>query len=226
MQRPLLSVLDQSLVRSGSDARTAFAETLAIARAAESLGYARLWVSEHHDSAAIAGSSPEVLLSAIGAATSRIRIGSGGVMLPHYSPYKVAENFAVLSNLYPGRVDLGVGRAPGADMRAAAALAPDGVPRFERFPQQLQALIRALRDPEQRPRVSPARRASGTKTPVHCSMSTWRTNPIWYASPPPSACVISPNARHVRPARSASRRPALHARGRSSPEGVRHDEGH
>jgi luciferase family oxidoreductase group 1 len=156
MQRPILSVLDQSLVRSGSDARTAFAETLAIARAAESLGYARFWVSEHHDSAAIAGSSPEVLLSAIGAATSRIRIGSGGVMLPHYSPYKVAENFAVLSNLYPGRVDLGVGRAPGADMRAAAALAADGVPRFERFPQQLQALLRALRDPSQRPRVSPA----------------------------------------------------------------------
>lgn len=156
MQRPILSVLDQSLVRSGSDARAAFAETLAIARAAESLGYARFWVSEHHDSAAIAGSSPEVLLSAIGAATSRIRIGSGGVMLPHYSPYKVAENFAVLSNLYPGRVDLGVGRAPGADMRAAAALAADGVPRFERFPQQLQALLRALRDPAQRPRVAPA----------------------------------------------------------------------
>ena len=150
-----LSILDQSIVRPGGDARMAFAETLELARAAERLGYTRFWVSEHHDSPVIAGSSPEVLLAAIGAATSRIRIGSGGVMLPHYSAYKVAENFAVLSNLYPGRVDLGVGRAPGADMRAAVALASDGRPKFERFPQLLQTLTDALWNPAYLPRVSP-----------------------------------------------------------------------
>ena len=110
----------------------------------EALGYSRFWVSEHHDSPVIAGSSPEVLLSAIGAATTRIRIGSGGVMLPHYSAYKVAENFALLSNLYPDRVDLGLGRAPGADMNAAIALAIDGRPKFERFPQLVQTLCEAL----------------------------------------------------------------------------------
>lgn len=150
-----LSILDQSIVRPGSDARAAFAETLALARHAEALGYARFWVSEHHDSPVIAGSSPEVLLAAIGAATTTIRIGSGGVMLPHYSAYKVAENFAVLSNLYPGRVDLGVGRAPGADMNAAIALAADGRPKFERFPQLLRTLTEALWNPAFRPRVGP-----------------------------------------------------------------------
>jgi luciferase family oxidoreductase group 1 len=150
-----LSILDQSIVRPGSDARTAFAETLELARHAERLGYARFWVSEHHDSPVIAGSSPEVLLAAIGAATKTIRIGSGGVMLPHYSAYKVAENFSVLSNLYPGRVDLGVGRAPGADMNAAIALATDGQPKFERFPRLLQTLTQALWDPAFRPRVGP-----------------------------------------------------------------------
>jgi luciferase family oxidoreductase group 1 len=150
-----LSVLDQSLVRSGGDAQTAFAETLQLARFVEELGYSRFWVSEHHESPVIAGSSPEVLLAAIGAATDSIRIGSGGVMLPHYSAYKVAENFAVLSNLYPGRIDLGVGRAPGAAMSAAVALASDGRPKFERFPQLLGTLTQALWDPAFRPQVAP-----------------------------------------------------------------------
>jgi luciferase family oxidoreductase group 1 len=156
MSSVALSVLDQSLIRAGGDARTAFAETLELARFTEALGYRRFWVSEHHDSTVIAGSSPEVLLAAVGAATTRIRIGSGGVMLPHYSAYKVAENFAVLSNLYPGRVDLGIGRAPGADMNTAVALASDGRPKFERFPQLARTLLQALRDPGFRPRVSPA----------------------------------------------------------------------
>ena len=151
-----ISLLDQSILRPGETARDALAATIASAKAAEALGYTRFWVSEHHDSPIIAGSSPEVLLAAVGAATSRIRLGSGGVMLPHYSPFKVAENFALLSNLHPERVDLGVGRAPGADMRAAAALAIDGQPRFDRFPQQLRTLTEALWNPEYRPRVSPA----------------------------------------------------------------------
>ena len=151
-----ISLLDQSILRPGETACDALAATIASAQAAEALGYSRFWVSEHHDSPIIAGSSPEVLLAAVGAATSRIRLGSGGVMLPHYSPFKVAENFALLSNLYPDRIDLGVGRAPGADMRAAAALAIDGQPRFDRFPQQLHALCDALWNPAHRPRVSPA----------------------------------------------------------------------
>jgi luciferase family oxidoreductase group 1 len=150
-----ISLLDQSILRPDASAGDTLAETITCAKAAESLGYARFWVSEHHDSPIIAGSSPEVLLAAVGAATARIRLGSGGVMLPHYSPFKVAENFAVLSNLYPGRMDLGVGRAPGADMRAAAALAVDGQPRFDRFPQQLKTLTEALWEPGHRPRVSP-----------------------------------------------------------------------
>ena len=95
-----------------------------MAREAERLGYRRFWVSEHHNAHCLAGSSPEVLLAAIGAATEEMRIGSGGVMLPYYSPFKVAESFAVLTNLYPDRVDLGVGRAPGGDMKTARMLAP------------------------------------------------------------------------------------------------------
>ena len=101
-----LSVLDQSLARSADQASTALQETLAMARWCEQLGYERFWVSEHHAFPAVAGSAPEVLLAALGAATQTIRIGSGGIMLPHYSAYKVAEVFSLLANLYPGRVDL------------------------------------------------------------------------------------------------------------------------
>ncbi|CAI6047191.1 LLM class flavin-dependent oxidoreductase [Cohnella sp. JJ-181] len=108
-----LGVLDQSPVLSGGDAARALYDTVELAKLAERLGYSRFWVSEHHNAPGLAGSSPEVLLAAVGAGTSRIRIGSGGVLLPHYSPYKVAENFKLLEGLYPGRIDLGIGRAPG-----------------------------------------------------------------------------------------------------------------
>jgi luciferase family oxidoreductase group 1 len=151
-----VSVLDQSFVRAGDGCQVALAETLRVARLCEALGYARFWVSEHHDTTILAGSSPEVLLAAIGAATETIRIGSGGIMLPHYSPYKVAENFSVLANLYPGRVDLGVGRAPGADMATAVALATDGRPKFERFPELVEQLGHYLWAGNTKPRVSPA----------------------------------------------------------------------
>ena len=114
-----LSVLDQSLARSRDDAHDALHETLQMARWCEQLGYERFWVSEHHAFPSVAGSAPEVLLAAIGAATNSIRIGSGGIMLPHYSPYKVAEVFSLLASLYPDRIDLGIGRAPGADMDTA-----------------------------------------------------------------------------------------------------------
>ena len=110
-----LSVLDQSPVRSGGTPAQALAETVQLAQAADSLGYRRYWLAEHHGTDGFAGSAPEVLITRVAAATSHIRVGAGGVMLAHYSPLKVAENFRVLENLYPGRIDLGIGRAPGSE---------------------------------------------------------------------------------------------------------------
>jgi luciferase family oxidoreductase group 1 len=150
-----LSVLDQSLARRADQAPQALQETLAMAQWCEQLGYQRFWVSEHHAFPSVAGSAPEVLLAAIGAATEHIRIGSGGIMLPHYSPYKVAEVFSLLANLYPGRVDLGIGRAPGADMSTAVALATDGKPKFEQFPDLAAKLADYLWNPNSTPLVSP-----------------------------------------------------------------------
>jgi luciferase family oxidoreductase group 1 len=150
-----LSVLDQSLARTPEDAPTALQETLEMAQWCEQLGYQRFWVSEHHAFPSVAGSAPEVLLAAIGSVTERIRIGSGGIMLPHYSAYKVAEVFSLLSNLYPGRVDLGVGRAPGADMSTAVALANGNRPRFEAFPELTEQLGNYLWEDNTQPLLSP-----------------------------------------------------------------------
>ncbi|GAB5451603.1 MAG: LLM class flavin-dependent oxidoreductase [Halioglobus sp.] len=150
-----LSVLDQSLARSAEEAPTALQETLQMARWCEQLGYHRFWVSEHHAFPSVAGSAPEVLLAAIGAATQSIRIGSGGIMLPHYSPYKIAEVFSLLANLYTGRVDLGIGRAPGADMSTAVALAGGRRPRFEDFPELTAQLSTYLWEDNTHPVVSP-----------------------------------------------------------------------
>jgi len=150
-----LSVLDQSLARTPEQASQALHETLEMARWCEQLGYERFWVSEHHAFPSVAGSAPEILLAALGAATSTIRLGSGGIMLPHYSAYKVAEQFSLLANLYPDRIDLGVGRAPGADMSTATVLATDGRPKFERFPALVSDLCGFLRDEVSQPLVSP-----------------------------------------------------------------------
>ena len=150
-----LSVLDQSLARDPLKAPEALQETLAMARWCESLGYKRFWVSEHHAFPSVAGSAPEVLLAALGAATTDIRLGSGGIMLPHYSPYKVAEVFSLLANLYPGRIDLGIGRAPGADMSTAVALSTSGQPNFHRFPTQVAELSHYLWSEQTSPVVSP-----------------------------------------------------------------------
>ncbi|SDI94789.1 LLM class flavin-dependent oxidoreductase [Paenibacillus naphthalenovorans] len=117
-----LSILDQTPLMPEETPSQAFRHTVELARLAEQLGYYRFWVSEHHDSVRVAGTSPEVLISYLLAKTERLRIGSGGVMLQHYSPYKVAENFNVLASLAPGRVDLGVGRAPGGLPRSTRAL--------------------------------------------------------------------------------------------------------
>jgi luciferase family oxidoreductase group 1 len=134
-----LSALDQSVAAMGRSQADAIRQTLELGPWCESLGYHRFWVSEHHSHPSIVGSAPEVLLAALAARTSRIRLGSAGVMLPHYSAYKVAEQFRVLDALAPGRLDLGVGRAPGSDGRTAQVLNPDRY-ASERFPQQVMEL--------------------------------------------------------------------------------------
>ena len=150
-----LSVLDQSPVREGGTTTQALRETVELARHVEKREYTRFWVSEHHSTSSLAGSSPEVLLAAIGSATEHIRIGSGGVMLPHYSPHKVAENFAVLSSLFPDRVDLGVGRAPGGQIEITQALSPYGGTDYRQFPQQVVDLIRAFHARDYAPQITP-----------------------------------------------------------------------
>ena len=119
-----LSVLDQSTVVTGRSPDTSIRESLALAKHCEALGYHRYWCAEHHNSESQAGTAPEILISAIAATTSRIRVGTAGVMLPHYSSLKVAEQFRVLEAIAPGRIDLGLGRAPGSDGRTAYALNP------------------------------------------------------------------------------------------------------
>ena len=134
------SILDQSPVSEGQTAQQALADTVRLAQYAEEWGYTRFWVSEHHDAKTLAGSSPEILISHIGARTNSIRLGSGGVMLPHYSAFKVAENFNLLESLYPGRIDAGVGRAPGGMPRASFALSNGRLRDAGRFPAQLDEL--------------------------------------------------------------------------------------
>jgi luciferase family oxidoreductase group 1 len=142
-----LSVLDQSPVSEGSSGGDALRNSIDLARHTEALGYTRYWVAEHHATPMLASASPEVLISAIGAATSRIRVGSGGVMLPHYSPLKVAENFSMLSGLYGERVDLAVGRAPGSDPVTAFALQRDRrTAGPDDFPEQLIELLAYVND--------------------------------------------------------------------------------
>jgi luciferase family oxidoreductase group 1 len=133
------SVLDQSPVSVGSTQGAAIRESIALAQHCDSLGYERYWVSEHHNSGSIVGTAPEVLIAAIAATTRRIRVGSAGVMLPHYSALKVAEQFRVLEAIAPGRIDLGVGRAPGSDGLTARALNPHSN-AAEDFPRQVQEL--------------------------------------------------------------------------------------
>ena len=135
-----LSILDQSIIRKGSTAKAAIEETIATAKLAEQLGFHRFWVSEHHNSTMIAGSAPEVLMVKLADATENLRIGSGGVMLPNHSAYKVAENFRLLETLFPGRIDLGMGRAPGGDRISASLLNPSNTFSEESYLQQLRHL--------------------------------------------------------------------------------------
>ncbi|WP_046243390.1 LLM class flavin-dependent oxidoreductase [Hymenobacter terrenus] len=141
-----LNVLDQSPIRPGATARQAVLETVELAQLADRLGYTRFWVSEHHSTNTLAGSTPEVLIAHLGSQTQRIRLGSGGVMLPHYSALKVAENFRMLETLFPGRIDLGMGRAPGGDRLTAHALNPSNTFSEQDFVEQLLDLQAYLRD--------------------------------------------------------------------------------
>ena len=166
-----LSVVDQSPVRKGGTAADALRESLALAERCEALGYERYWVAEHHSLPGIASTSPEILIGQIAARTRAIRVGSGGVMLTHYSALKVAENFRMLETLFPGRIDLGLGRAPGSDPRTAAALAHPGAPRdVHRYPEQVDDLVAFLAD-----ELPPGHRFRG----IHASPTPGAMPEVW-----------------------------------------------
>jgi luciferase family oxidoreductase group 1 len=143
----LLSVLDLSPIVAGSTASEALRNTLDLARRVDALGYTRYWLAEHHNTPSIASSSPEIVIAQVATATTSLRVGSGGVMLPNHSPLKVAESFRVLEALHPGRIDLGIGRAPGTDRLAALALRRSAAGmNVDDFPEQLRDLIGFLND--------------------------------------------------------------------------------
>jgi len=141
-----LGVLDQVYVNEGETASEGLQHATRLIQAVEALGYSRFWVSEHHSMRALAFSSPEVLIAHLAAHSSTIRVGSGGVMLPHYSAYKVAENFRLLEALHPGRIDLGLGRAPGGMPLATRALQQDKYVDVAQYPQQVLDLIGYLHE--------------------------------------------------------------------------------
>jgi luciferase family oxidoreductase group 1 len=142
-----VSVLDQSPIPEGSSGSDALRNTVDLATFADALGYHRYWVAEHHGTPGLASAAPEVLIGPLGAATSTIRLGSGGIMLPHYSPLKVAETFSALSGLFPRRIDLGLGRAPGTDPMTMFALQRDRrTASPDDFPQQLSEVLGYLND--------------------------------------------------------------------------------
>jgi luciferase family oxidoreductase group 1 len=168
---PLLSVLDQSPIRRGATPADAIHETFELAQAAERLGYHRYWLAEHHSTLGLADPCPEILIGQVAARTARIRVGAGGVMLTHYSALKVAEQFRMLETLFPGRIDLGIGRAPGSDARTARALRHGpGALGLEHYPQQIADLIGFLHD-----RLSPGHPFAGVR-----AMPTGPTAPeVW-----------------------------------------------
>lgn len=141
-----LSVLDQSVITKGQDAKATFEETVRLAQFTEELGYTRFWVAEHHNTNGMAGSAPQVLISHLATMTERMKIGSGGVLLPQYSPYKIAEDFKVMETLFPGRIDLGIGRSPGGSYETRMALT-DGLKKsMNDFPRQVGQLQNFLHE--------------------------------------------------------------------------------
>jgi luciferase family oxidoreductase group 1 len=149
-----LSVLEQSTLSEGSTGSAAINNTVHLATELDAMGFHRLWLSEHHNMSILQGSAPEVLLASVGARTKRIRIGSGGVMLPNHSAYHIAEAFRVLEALYPGRVDCGIGQASGGDAYSRSLLA--SVRESQEFPSQLDLLDRFFHDQCQRAQAMPA----------------------------------------------------------------------
>jgi luciferase family oxidoreductase group 1 len=146
MKKIRLSILDQSPVKKGSSAEEAVRQTIELAQKAEQWGYHRFWFSEHHNITTIAGSAPEILAAYLAAVTKKIRLGSGGVMLPNHSSLKVAENFRMLETLAPGRIDLGIGRAPGGDRLTAALLNPSNRFKEQDYIQQIEDLKNFFND--------------------------------------------------------------------------------
>ena len=200
MPELVLSVLDQSPISEGQTAASALHNTLDLAELTDELGYSRYWVAEHHATPALACAAPEILIAAIAARTERIRVGSGGVMLPHYSPLKVAETFSLLAGLHPERIDLGLGRAPGTDPLTIFALqrdrrqaAPDD------FIEQLYELLGLLEDrlPADHPFARHARTLPGLpERPEPWLLGSSPQSAIWAAElglPYSFADFINPN---------------------------------
>ncbi|MFL5701685.1 MAG: LLM class flavin-dependent oxidoreductase [Ktedonobacteraceae bacterium] len=168
-----LSVLDLSSVDSGSSSGQALQNTIKLAQLADRLGYTRYWLAEHHNTSMLASSTPEIMIGHVAQATKRIRVGSGGVMLPNHSPLKVAETFRVLEALHPGRIDLGIGRAPGTDPRTALALRRSREALgADDFPEQLAELLAFSGEGEGFPGSNPFRSVQAIPTDVHLP-------PIW-----------------------------------------------
>ncbi|MGE1163307.1 LLM class flavin-dependent oxidoreductase [Peribacillus simplex] len=141
-----LGILDQSPIATGQSAQEALQASLQLAQEGDRLGYSRIWLTEHHDLPGMACSVPEVLISYIGAQTKNIRIGSGAVLLPHYKPYRIAEIYNMLATLFPGRVDMGIGRAPGGSAEATMALSDNFLQNVYKMPELVQELLNFLRD--------------------------------------------------------------------------------
>ncbi|MFA9556877.1 LLM class flavin-dependent oxidoreductase [Evansella sp. AB-rgal1] len=139
-----LSILDQSPILPGKTAAQALQESLKLAKLGEDLGFSRYWIAEHHDINALACPAPEVMISYIGAHTKEIQLGAGAVLLPHYRPYRVAETFNLLATLFPNRIDLGIGRAPGGSAEATIALSGNFLEKVRKLPEDLKELIKFL----------------------------------------------------------------------------------
>lgn len=139
-----LSILDQAPVLSGKSVQEALKESMKLAQFGEKLGYTRYWIAEHHDFPDLASSAPEVMLGYIGANTEKIRIGAGAILLPHYKPYKVAETFNMLATLFPDRIDLGIGRAPGGSAEASIALSGNFLENVRNMPNSIKDLLHFL----------------------------------------------------------------------------------
>ena len=218
-----LGVLDQSPISAGSSGSAALANTVDLAQLVERLGYRRYWIAEHHGMPMLASPSPEVLIAAVAARTTGLRVGSGGVMLPHYSPFKVAETFSMLSGLFPGRIDLGLGRAPGSDYATMVALQRDRRRRLpDDFPEQLDELLGLLEDriPPEHPLARLTRLPGRPETPEVWLLGSSAQSAVWAAelglrTPSPTSSTRRGRARPgVPPGLRAVRPPVRAARGR------------